>query len=890
MRGRFVPGLSVRLRANAASEAGQSLVVVLFITMILMALVITATTATAAQVVPSRQAIDAAAALAAAQGGIDDFIAEVNAECETPGSCAWIAGNPSRSATPLSGGRATVKWTVRNAATYIADGFVRIESTGTINAGDSDEEKRTVIADVAGAANLLDYLFYTRYETQSAASVTAHNPARTIPLTGELSGLDYSPVAALDAGSDVHWSGAGSSADYPAVSACDHTWYDTADGDGRATLRYDAGVSDPGDFGADWGEVGDIDGAALTRAGACEVSFSSGSVMNGRVYSEDALLISSSVAGGAGPLFRDIVETGWSSSDTPAADAGKTYRTVPQLPGSTPALGSEQPVSALTGPVLPEWDQASAEAAALCVYTGPTRIRIDGATAIVTSPLTVATGASACYTSHPSAASATAPLVGGQPSVLEARVPYAGWAIAVKNASGAGSLVHAPQNEDTARTAANSLFLATGAAVAGSTTADPQAPYAIGTWTPKWTVSPNLQSRFETEAGKTYAAFKTAAQTAVTGANTTTTALGAALTGAITTAFNGKQVATQTGGILSSTGRTYTTDLSTVVTTGPTRTGAGTTSYGTDTGVLSDPLLDGSSARTGFVDTTVRTVTATVSRQPVKCSVLAALGGCIGTWNNDGAAVQQFTVTATATSTARGQTTVQLSAFPLPSDRTGYATRSGDAYVEGTVTGTLSIAAQGDVVVTDDVRHASGSTPTVPITELPYFTSSDAVVLAANRNVLLYHPVACVSDDDDAIAETTAGFCPDDLTGLYDGGMTGDTFTVAHPSRQYDSLVDPVSTVDAAIYAINGSFELQNYDRGAELGVLSVGGGIYQEHRGITGVEWEITTGTASRPRSGYTLDYRHDRTLSTKAVPWAPTAVGAVSGRIWNLQGYSEG
>ena len=873
------------LRGN--SDDGQGLIVVLFITMLLMALVVTATTATAAQVVPSKRAIDDAAALAAAQGGVDDFIAAVNKNCLTPGSCAWI-DTAARSSTALSGGRASLSWRVLNKSSYLADGFVRIESTGAVATGGS-ATTRTLVADVQGSPNLLDYLFYTRYETQSAASVAAQYPARSIPITGALSGLDFTPAATLTAGQTVHWDGAGTSTRYPAVSACDREWYDT-DTAGRNSARFTAGLSDPANAGIDWGEKGTIGATPLTdRPGACEVSFSSVSTMNGKVYSDDALLVSSSVPGGSGPTFRDTVETGWSKTATPAADLSRTFRTFPQLPGSAPALGSRLPQTAVARPVLPVWDQASAEAAARCVYTGPTRIRVVGATVIVTSPLTAANGANPCFASQPSTPGATGPLVNGNPSVLEARYPYAGITIAVRDAAAATpATVRAPQSAATSRTAANSLFRSTGVAATSTPVTAAQVPYAIGTWTPLWNATTNLQSRFVSEV-QAVAAFQTTTQTKLEAANTATKTLTVALGEALKDAFNGKDAITGTA--LSQAGRSYTTTVSAVTSVGPNRVG-GTTSYAAGAGTTTDHLLSGSEAKTPFVDTTVETVTATVARQPQKCTILNTVGAlCLGEWKTDGVAVDQFTVTATRTITKNGNVTVAVSAFPIVSDRTGYSTTAGDAYIEGTVTGALSVAAQSDVVVTGDVRQSTGATPTVPITEVPYFTSTDGVVLAAKKNVNIYHPVSCVSANSAAIAASTDGFCPDDLTGLYVGGMTPATFAAAHPSRQYANADAAVSRIDAAVFALGGSLALMNYDRGPTLGTLAVNGGVYQEHHGVTGVEWEITTnsGVTTRPQSGYGLRYLHDKSLALKTLPWTPTAVGAVAGRIWNLQGTSE-
>ncbi|MCU1407292.1 MAG: hypothetical protein JWQ43_3595, partial [Glaciihabitans sp.] len=625
---------------------------------------------------------------------------------------------------------------------------------------------------------------------------------------------------------------------------------------------------------------------AVSRADACEVSVSTVSKMNGKVYSEDALLISSSVLGGSGPTFRDLVQTKWSTSSTPAADGSRLFRTFAQLPASAPSLGSKLPQTAPSGPVLPTWNGTSAAAAATCTYTGPTRIRMVGANVVVTSPTTPnnATGPSYCYTS--AASTVTVPQIGGRSSVYEATYPYAGKTIYVKNSTTASSVTYAPQDVTTVRNATNSLFLAEGATTVNSSVVSPGTPVAIGTWTPKWSGTTNTQNRFQSDIGKTLPAFQTATQTALAAANTASP-LSDILSAAIGTAFNGRN--NSEGALLSATGRSYNWALPSSTTAAAVRT-TGTATYGASTGASSDPLYSGSATTSPYSDSTVETATTVINRQQMTCSVLNVLGLCVGTWiaSPGVAAEQQIQVTATKTTTATGTITTRVSAFPLIADRTGYSTTTGDAYVEGSVSGGLSIAAENNVIVTGDVRQTSGSTPSVPATQVPFFTSTDAVVLAAQKNVLLYHPVSCKSVT--ALAATTASYCPNDVTGLYTGGMSSTTFDAAHPSRQYlNLLATPVKQVDAAIYALNGSLQLMNYNRGVELGTLKVNGGAFQEHHGVTGVEWEtLTTNSAVRRQSGYNLEYLHDNSLVGKNFPWVPTSTAYV-GLVWTLQGVSE-
>ena len=99
------------------------------------------------------------------------------------------------------------------------------------------------------------------------------------------------------------------------------------------------------------------------------------------------------------------------------------------------------------------------------------------------------------------------------------------------------------------------------------------------------------------------------------------------------------------------------------------------------------------------------------------------------------------------------------------------------------------------------------------------------------------------------------------------------TLKTAHPARQYcngagdttcgssaDSACDHGDntdrTIDAAVFALNGSLLTDNYNRGCAMGKLTVTGGVYENHRGATGQEWEISnaTGASNRSYSGYKL------------------------------------
>ncbi len=158
-----------------------------------------------------------------------------------------------------------------------------------------------------------------------------------------------------------------------------------------------------------------------------------------------------------------------------------------------------------------------------------------------------------------------------------------------------------------------------------------------------------------------------------------------------------------------------------------------------------------------------------------------------------------------------------------------YETSSGcgNAYVSGTYTGQLTIAAENDVIINGNLCRTSCST-----------ASGEALLgLIANNFVRVYHP--CSND-------------------------TNSSGSMSNP------------TIDAAILAIKHSFIVDNYSCGNPLGELNVEGAIAQKFRGPVG------TGGSSGASSGYTKNYVYDDRLRYLEPPSfiEPTGSSWVIGR----------
>jgi hypothetical protein len=162
-----------------------------------------------------------------------------------------------------------------------------------------------------------------------------------------------------------------------------------------------------------------------------------------------------------------------------------------------------------------------------------------------------------------------------------------------------------------------------------------------------------------------------------------------------------------------------------------------------------------------------------------------------------------------------------------------YPTTSGcgNVYVEGTYTGQLTIAAENDVIIRNNLCRGACGTP----------TGNGLLGLIANNFVRVYHPRP----------QQTSNDC---------GESTGE--------ERLENL-----NIDAALLAIKHSFIVDHYNCGNALGSLNIEGAIAQKFRGPVG-----TTGG-----HGYIKNYVYDDRLRYLEPPYfiEPTGTAWVIGRI---------
>ncbi|WP_240607009.1 hypothetical protein [Cryobacterium aureum] len=167
--------------------------------------------------------------------------------------------------------------------------------------------------------------------------------------------------------------------------------------------------------------------------------------------------------------------------------------------------------------------------------------------------------------------------------------------------------------------------------------------------------------------------------------------------------------------------------------------------------------------------------------------------------------------------------------FPLANENvasvpTSYGCRHGDAFIEGTLRGTMTVATDNFVYVTGDIIY---SDPAV-----------DVLGLVAQNALWIWNPV-CVG----------AG-CP------AGGG----------------AILPDNRRIDAAMLSLDHTVQVQNYHRGGEQGVLTINGSLAQKYRGIV----RQTAGTVV---SGYTKNYTYDPRFLYIAPPKYLSPVAATYG-----------
>ncbi len=950
------PGQSRDLLGRVRSDDGQSLVLVLMVSVLTLLMVITATTAVTVQIRPAKASLDSGAALAAAESGLEDFIAQVNQNCPVVLGCSWLGVNPTRSnpAVPVNvqttagvavagadGSGATkesFQWQITSLDN--ASGKVRVKSVGQVPMGGSTPGKfrtKTLVADIVGTPGFPDFQYYTTFETFSSDYLSSLYANRYINVTLPSNDNDFQDSQIASPGPGLlHWSGTSASGVSMAdqTKICEDLYQGSAvTGPGRGT----AGAypqNTPFFAGSDFawyhetGSWAPSSGAAqtLSHDDACDVAFEAGMVMNGPIYSQDSYLVDSyhSSSGSCSnntnqnpafnaqtvPTRTDLAYSlfqGTPATLQPNGNYFRTYATYGESSsnGGTPATNDPGNLGCLKFPqrttqavVLPD-TTAKAKNHGPCIYTGPTRVQVKNGTAFVTSPGTPAVPGSRCYSSDPSYLNNNGLGVNG---VVHAAVPVDHLIVYVQNP---------PAAVPATATATNRIFdVRTNLGTPAPTATDG----LDGTWTgtysaatpcPVTPVDPTKQRNFDCETGAKPNPAKEDVFTNIKKAvdDALKTPAGPAA-GFATTLEN--LIKAQMGG-------------ATLVTAAPTTLNNGQVRYLVKVTAAAATNVVTPAPKFGTIDPFLQPTdgASTATTQPWNVTITRY--SCTNVLNCTGVTPSPSpTATVLVNNKKLTQTTTvsvdSSGKFPWfgssqtdpANDVTPYSNGYGDAYVEGTVQGNLSVVAEHDLLLTNTVDYANVNRS----------TTTDGAAYVAGHNIRVYRPLSCVkADPAGATHPTTPGWCPNDISGA-DTSPSPKWSSKYPPAQQYKDSTAPsivtgsdknsttaiyglffsLGSRDASGQRVGGSFMVDNVARGADNGILNLTGGLYQYHRGITKLQWKDNPGGSNIERPGMSLTFNYDNMRAGQApnggsrVPWVPTPAGRTGTRTWNVVSMSTG
>jgi hypothetical protein len=178
-----------------------------------------------------------------------------------------------------------------------------------------------------------------------------------------------------------------------------------------------------------------------------------------------------------------------------------------------------------------------------------------------------------------------------------------------------------------------------------------------------------------------------------------------------------------------------------------------------------------------------------------------------------------------------------------------YGCRSGDAFVNGTVKGQVTVAADNFVYVTGDITYAANA--------------GNILGLVGQNAVWVWNPTVGT--------KTTTETCD------WNGSKASNCSTsVDNPDADSNYAFPGPNknrVIDAAILSVAHTLQVQNYDGGTQLGNLTVLGAIAQKYRGTVGTSGGYGGGT------GFLKDYTYDTRLRSIAPPKFLQAVSTTYG-----------
>lgn len=211
--------------------------------------------------------------------------------------------------------------------------------------------------------------------------------------------------------------------------------------------------------------------------------------------------------------------------------------------------------------------------------------------------------------------------------------------------------------------------------------------------------------------------------------------------------------------------------------------------------------------------------------------------------------------------TSRPSSTSATYTYDLNMAEAGRYAGEGNLYVEGTVKGRVTVAAEQSVIVTGDLVLASG------------LNGDDMLGLVATNSVEVFHPrMVTVRSTSSRQWSTSTTNEQEASHSSYNEGTWPRRYSDPGTGGRFPSNGIQIA---GSIQTLQHSFFVQRYNVGPNSGTLMVRGSIAQRWRGAVG------TGTGGTGSTGYSKLYTYDERLRFSAPPYFPHWVNAE----WSLR-----
>jgi hypothetical protein len=210
----------------------------------------------------------------------------------------------------------------------------------------------------------------------------------------------------------------------------------------------------------------------------------------------------------------------------------------------------------------------------------------------------------------------------------------------------------------------------------------------------------------------------------------------------------------------------------------------------------------------------------------------------------------------------------------------------GDAYVEGELRGDLTVASAANIIVTRDLTYqcadgSGGASSTDPSSVSLCTTENnpDVIGLSAKYDILVSHNDSSVNIENtqDCINHgfgDGTGTPANVKGGTFGGTVINGTYYANDPAAVWPSVCDPTNIViDAAVFGLNGSFGVENWDTSPYSQYVNLNGTDLSEYRGPFGISGS----------DGYEKNFSYDSRLAFLAPPYV--IPGSVP--LWLVQDY---